>query len=105
LVEPKLVIEFPPGRSIIIPSACITHGNLPISKLENHISMTQYTAGGLVRWLDYRCRLAAAFRKDDRRGKEVIDGKGDERWKAGIAMYSTVAELKEFWSSKAESAG
>ena len=101
LVEAKLIIEFPPGRSIIIPSACITHGNLPICKSENRISMTQYTAGGLVRWLDYGCRSAEKFKKHDRKGKKAMDDKGDERWRDGIKMYSTILELKELWSSKA----
>ncbi|KAF8078915.1 hypothetical protein FPV67DRAFT_1604272, partial [Lyophyllum atratum] len=47
LEEAKLIIEFPPGCSVIIPSACITHGNTPILESEHRISMTQYTAGGL----------------------------------------------------------
>ncbi|GLB33433.1 hypothetical protein LshimejAT787_0103910 [Lyophyllum shimeji] len=99
--EAKLIIEFPPGCSIIVPSACITHGNLPILKSENRISMTQYTAGGLVRWLDYQCRSAAEFEKIDCKGKNAMDDKGHERWKDGVGMYSTIAELKEFWSSRA----
>ncbi|KAF8059037.1 hypothetical protein FPV67DRAFT_1427063, partial [Lyophyllum atratum] len=71
LVEAKLVIEFPPGCSVLIPSACITHGNTPVLKTENRISMTQYTAGGLVRWVDYGCRSAGAFEKFDRGGKKA----------------------------------
>ncbi|KAF8059088.1 hypothetical protein FPV67DRAFT_1718858 [Lyophyllum atratum] len=101
LVEAKLVIEFPPGCSILVPSACITHGNTPVLESENRISMTQYTAGGLVRWVDYGCRSAAAFEKLDGGGKRVMDGKGHERWNDGIGLYSTIAELKEFWASKA----
>ncbi|KAF8060668.1 hypothetical protein FPV67DRAFT_1423590 [Lyophyllum atratum] len=100
LVEAKLVIEFPPGCSVLIPSACITHGNTPVLKTENRISMTQYTAGGLVRWVDYGCRSAGAFEKFDRGGKKAVDEKGHERWKVGVGMYSTIAELREFWGSK-----
>ncbi|KAF9076935.1 hypothetical protein BDP27DRAFT_1414065 [Rhodocollybia butyracea] len=40
----KLVLEFPPGATIILPSALIRHSNIPIRKGETRISVTQYTA-------------------------------------------------------------
>lgn len=56
LWELGYIIEFPPHSTILIPSAIVKHGNTPISEGEERMSLTQYTAGGLVRW------AAAAFR-------------------------------------------
>ncbi|KAJ7348101.1 hypothetical protein DFH08DRAFT_960452 [Mycena albidolilacea] len=49
----KLVIEFPPGCTILIPSAAIYHSNIPIGHKEHRYSFTQYTAGGLFRWVEH----------------------------------------------------
>ncbi|KAF9062497.1 hypothetical protein BDP27DRAFT_1147612, partial [Rhodocollybia butyracea] len=46
----KLVIRFPPGSTILFPSALITHSNIPISPHETRYSVVQYSAGGLFRW-------------------------------------------------------
>lgn len=97
IVELKLIFEFPPGCSIIIPSACLTHGNLPIASHEHRVAITQYTAGGLFRWVDYGCRTAKDFAKADPHGKEDIDSKQQERWMEAVNLYSTLDELKEHW--------
>ncbi|KAJ7437066.1 hypothetical protein B0H11DRAFT_1754104, partial [Mycena galericulata] len=46
-----LVIRFPPGSTIIIPSALLRHSNVAIQQNETRYSFTQYTAGGLFRWV------------------------------------------------------
>jgi len=51
--ELGLVIQFPPGSTIFIPSASVTHSNTPIASGEKHFSMTQYTAGSIFRWVDH----------------------------------------------------
>ncbi|KAK7437701.1 hypothetical protein VKT23_018417 [Stygiomarasmius scandens] len=48
----KLVIEFPPGTTILIPSALLLHSNIGVRAHETRYSITQYTAGGIWRWLD-----------------------------------------------------
>ncbi|KAI0323486.1 hypothetical protein GY45DRAFT_1264490, partial [Cubamyces sp. BRFM 1775] len=40
LVQYKMIIEFPPGSSVLIPSAIVQHGNLPIQVGEDHQSFT-----------------------------------------------------------------
>lgn len=55
-----LVIEFPAGSTILIPSASIAHANVPIQLGEKRYSFTQYTAGGIFRWVDN------AFQKKDK---------------------------------------
>ncbi|KAJ7823337.1 hypothetical protein B0H14DRAFT_2370197, partial [Mycena olivaceomarginata] len=47
-----LIIRFPPGCSILIPSAVVTHSNTPIQDGEERFSLIQYSAGGLFRWVD-----------------------------------------------------
>ncbi|KAJ7727870.1 hypothetical protein B0H14DRAFT_3169419 [Mycena olivaceomarginata] len=39
------------GSSIFIPSAIVRHSNVPIQSHETRSSFTQYTAGGLFRWV------------------------------------------------------
>ena len=46
-----LVVRFPPGSTIILPSALLTHSNVKIQPGEERFSLTQYTAGGLLRWV------------------------------------------------------
>lgn len=98
IVELKLIIEFPPGCTVIIPSACYTHGNLPIGKAETRISMTQYTAGGLFHWVDNGFQTAKNFMKSNPRGKVEADNQRWERWENAIRLYSTLDELSDLWS-------
>ncbi|KAJ7767603.1 hypothetical protein B0H16DRAFT_1716534 [Mycena metata] len=58
LKQLRLVIEFPSGASVAIPSACVDHGNTPIQPGETRHSNTQYGAGGLFRWAAYGYRSA-----------------------------------------------
>ncbi|KAH7908186.1 hypothetical protein BJ138DRAFT_990643, partial [Hygrophoropsis aurantiaca] len=53
LFDVKLAIEFPPGSTILIPSATMRHGNVKIGAEETRLSFTQYCAGGLLRWVRY----------------------------------------------------
>ncbi|KAE9393328.1 hypothetical protein BT96DRAFT_959100 [Gymnopus androsaceus JB14] len=46
----KLAVRFPPGASILFPSALVTHSNIPILEDEKRYSIIQYSAGALFRW-------------------------------------------------------
>ncbi|KAJ7285531.1 hypothetical protein C8J57DRAFT_1431292 [Mycena rebaudengoi] len=90
----KLILEFPPGTTILIPSAAIFHSNIPISKHETRYSFTQYTAGGLFRWVTHAFQseeayLASLSAEELQREKE----ERLERWKQGAGLFSTLAEL------------
>ncbi|KAJ7093334.1 hypothetical protein B0H15DRAFT_761452, partial [Mycena belliarum] len=54
----KMVIDFPSGATILLPSAFIDHGNTPIHGGDTRFSFTQYAAGGLFRWVKYGFRSA-----------------------------------------------
>ncbi|KAJ3712060.1 hypothetical protein C8R42DRAFT_545618, partial [Lentinula raphanica] len=45
-----LIIRFPPGSTILFPSALITHSTIPIQEHETRFAMIQYSSGGLFRW-------------------------------------------------------
>ncbi|KAJ7471711.1 hypothetical protein B0H11DRAFT_1695346, partial [Mycena galericulata] len=49
----KLVIDFPSGAGLLIPSGFVKHGNTSIQASETRFSLTQYAAGGLFRWVKY----------------------------------------------------
>ncbi|KAF8176788.1 hypothetical protein BJ912DRAFT_857245 [Pholiota molesta] len=57
LWEPRLVVEFPPGSLLLIPSATITNSNTPVAPNEARASFTQYAPGGLFRYVGYGFRL------------------------------------------------
>ncbi|EIN03453.1 hypothetical protein PUNSTDRAFT_31403, partial [Punctularia strigosozonata HHB-11173 SS5] len=51
LYELRLVIEFPPRSEASIPSACVSHSNIPVTEEDEfRASFTQYTLGGLCQW-------------------------------------------------------
>ncbi|KAK7024474.1 hypothetical protein VNI00_016271 [Paramarasmius palmivorus] len=65
LWELKLVIDFPPGSTILIPSAVITHSNTRIAEGDERTSITQYTAGAIFRWVDAGCKTDKALKAHD----------------------------------------
>lgn len=92
----KLVIEFPPGSTILLPSAAIAHSNTTIGRREMRCSFTQFTAGGLFRW------TAHGSQKDSDyfRGMSAadLDGVASEnaaRCKFGLSLFSTFEEIQE----------
>lgn len=54
LFDINKVVEFPSGSTVLIPSSVMRHGNTPIREEEGEtrVSMTQYAAGALFRWVD-----------------------------------------------------
>ncbi|KAJ7328018.1 hypothetical protein DFH08DRAFT_709877, partial [Mycena albidolilacea] len=89
----KLVVEFPPGALILLPSATIAHSNIPVDTGDEHISFTQFTAGGLFRYVDNGFRTQADFAAEDpAEYAKAMDARAS-RWAEGLALYSTVEEL------------
>ena len=90
----KLVIEFPPGSLIILPSATLTHGNTPINPHERRLSFTQYAAGGLFRWVRYGFQTWKSLeeQKDVVRIREELEAR-KTRWQESLAKFSTIESL------------
>ncbi|KAJ7485479.1 hypothetical protein FB451DRAFT_977196, partial [Mycena latifolia] len=85
----KLVIRFPPGTTIFIPSAILRHSNVSIQQGEKRFSFTQFTAAGIFRFVHngfrtdkqiHRSKLSPAARQERVRARA-------ERWVEGMKMY------------------
>ncbi|OJT12466.1 hypothetical protein TRAPUB_10992, partial [Trametes pubescens] len=90
----NLMIEFPPGSLILIPSAILRHSNTVVRSYERRYSFTQYSAGGLFRWVECGCKSQKEFSAEG--GVHSISG--TERWLRGIDMWSTWDELQAVWA-------
>ena len=96
LANLKLYCQFPSGSTILIPSACVEHANTPIQEGETRLSLAQYAAGGLFRWVAYGFRSGTALLKTaaGRKEKEMFDREEGVRWMGGLALFSKASELK-----------
>jgi len=88
LWELGLVIEFPPGSTILLPSAIFTHSNTSISKGETRYSFTQYAAGALFRWVDHDFQKAEDFRAS-RTPEQLVELEEQKkgRWSFGLSLF------------------
>ncbi|KAJ6456046.1 hypothetical protein C8R45DRAFT_1186835, partial [Mycena sanguinolenta] len=93
LWDVKLVVEFPAGALIILPSATVTHSNIPVAAGDERISFTQFTAGNLFRYVDNGFRTQEQLALEDPvKYKEMMALK-DSRWEDGLKLFSTITEL------------
>ncbi|KAJ7602812.1 hypothetical protein DFH06DRAFT_1276311 [Mycena polygramma] len=87
-------IRFPPGSTILIPSAIIRHSNVAVRQNEHRYSFTQYTAGGLFRWIRNGFQTDESFLQSASPSQKAVRRADDlRRWEEGVAMYSTVESL------------
>src|ERR1700728_980048 len=90
----NIAIRFPSGSTIIIPSAMVRHSNASVGENETRYSVTQYSAGGLFRWVENGfMKDAKWFKKASRAEKEVRTKEDMIRWEKGLAMLSKLSEL------------
>ncbi|EJF56443.1 hypothetical protein DICSQDRAFT_71517, partial [Dichomitus squalens LYAD-421 SS1] len=87
----RLIIEFPPGTTILIPSAILRHSNAPLaSPEETRHAFIQYSAGGLFRWSECGHQTQKAFHS----GGGVYSQTGRQRWVRGVGMLGRWDELR-----------
>lgn len=91
----KLIIEFPPGTTILIPSSAVAHGNTPVNNpgKETRKSFTQYVPGGLVRWWRYGFRTEDQLKAHSYAEWTKMRRGAEDRWTEACGMFSTVDEL------------
>jgi hypothetical protein len=87
----KMVIEFPPGALILIPSATLTHSNIPTQEGESRASITQYCAGGLFRYVDNGFRLQNQLKSHELAKMNELK---KSRYLMGIGLFSTLDEVQ-----------
>lgn len=93
LWELELVIQFPPGSTILIPSAIISHSNTTLRKNETRYSFTQYTAGALFRWVDNQCMNQEVYLSTlTPEGLASVQEKNKSRWTYGLSLLPTVSD-------------
>lgn len=92
LYDLGLVIEFPSGSTILIPSSTIRHGNTWLPTDAKRVSMTQYIPGGLIRWYRYQFRCAKDLSAAERK---AIDGTPEERVWEAVNLWSLIGSLRE----------
>lgn len=85
-----LVIEFPPGSVILIPSALLKHSNVAVQDGESRYSITQYTAGSLFQYIynDFRSNKERNWTDTDEDRARVAEDAA-KRWKEGLDMFSS----------------
>ncbi|KAF5338060.1 hypothetical protein D9757_015293 [Collybiopsis confluens] len=91
----QLVIRFPPGSSVLFPSALITHSTLPIQPHETRYAFIQYTSGGLFRWRANGFKTDADWLKKASPA-EVLDREAARRrrWKTALQKFTRWNDLR-----------
>lgn len=84
-----LMIEFPPGSLILLPSAMLCYSNMTVHQGECQYSFMQYSAGGLFQWAECGFMTQAAFLVS---GKSYLVS-GEGHWAQGMEMFSTWEKL------------
>ncbi|KAL0058016.1 hypothetical protein AAF712_015323 [Marasmius tenuissimus] len=84
-----LVIEFPPGSMILLPSALIEHSNVSIAGDERHSSITFYSASGLFRWVTNGYMSDKEFKaRAGTKMRQRWDQHRANLWKVGLELLS-----------------
>ncbi|KAJ7081911.1 hypothetical protein C8R43DRAFT_909760, partial [Mycena crocata] len=86
----RIVIRFPPGCTIFIPSAILRHSNASIQQGERRYSFTQFTAAGIFRFVYNGFRKENTFKRGQMSATEKAQRDEDRRnrWFEGLRMYS-----------------
>lgn len=95
LSDLKLVIEFPAGSTVLIPSATLTHSNVPVKKGEQRASFTQFCPGGLLRYVDSDFRTEKSLKTS-----RIADYKKHQQeklslWRRGLDLWSPLSSIVE----------
>jgi hypothetical protein len=90
----KLIICFPAGSTILIPSALLRHSNLPIQDHESRYSFTQFAAAGLFRWVYNGFKSDKTFNATASKvTKAARREENAKRRMEGFKLFSTWKEL------------
>lgn len=95
-----ILIEFPAGACICLPSALITHSNIPTATNESRMSFTQYCGGEIFRHIENGFRTDKDLKKKDPAillyRKEIRK----RRIEDGYNMFSKIEDLMQSWGKK-----
>lgn len=89
----KKIVQFPAGSMILIPSATLMHGNIDIHSGETRVSFTQYSAGGLARWIVNGFQTEKRLEISNPTLFAKLQDARPTAWKAAVQAFSKVDEL------------
>lgn len=93
LWELKLLLEFPAGSCVCLPSAIITHSNIPTGEGDTRASFTQYCSGEVFRYIENGFSTDAMLKAQDPLLYAINREKRKTRLMKGYEMFSTIEEL------------
>jgi len=91
----KIIVRFPPGASILFPSALVTHSNIPVQEHEKRYSIIQYSAGALFRWRYNGFKSDKAFLASAT-PEQLVKREQDRkvRWKRALEGFSRWEDVR-----------
>ncbi|KAF8668556.1 hypothetical protein AX14_006130 [Amanita brunnescens Koide BX004] len=89
----ELIVEFPPGSTILLPSATITHSNIPVQEGDIRMSFTQYCPGEIFRYIENGFQTDKQLKQDDPECYQQRALAKEKRWEEGLALISIFDEL------------
>lgn len=98
LHELRLVIQFPPGSTVLIPSAFVTHSNTRIRGGETRYSFTQYAAGSLFSYVENGMRSQQAVMKGPELCAEDLLKRSEadaQRWRNGLSLFPHISDYRD----------
>ncbi|KAJ4499944.1 hypothetical protein C8R41DRAFT_788018 [Lentinula lateritia] len=89
-----LIIRFPPGSTILFPSALITHSTIPIQAHETRYAMIQYSSGGLFRWRNNGFQSDKSF-LERATAEEHAEWEASRvsRWRLGLQKFTRWGDI------------
>ncbi|KAJ6456532.1 hypothetical protein C8R45DRAFT_844872 [Mycena sanguinolenta] len=90
----RLIIHFPPGSTILLPSAIVRHSNVPIHGHKRRCSFVQYTASSLFRWVHNSFKTDEAWIAGASHAEKAECAAKDKmRWATGMNMLSIIDNM------------
>jgi hypothetical protein len=87
LPDLRIIIRFPSGSTIFIPSAILTHCNIDIAEGEERSSFTQFCAGDIFRFVDCGLQTEGQLRVTNPAMYEIHLSQKRDQWRRGFDLY------------------
>lgn len=94
----NIAIPFPPGCTILLPSALLAHSNTTIKPGETRYSLTQYTSSGVFRWVENGMMSDVTYQASlSKKARQTWKAEKGLRWVKGLTLFPVVnGETREF---------
>ncbi|KIK52237.1 hypothetical protein GYMLUDRAFT_180331, partial [Collybiopsis luxurians FD-317 M1] len=88
------IVRFPPGATILFPSALITHSNVPVRSGEMCYSIVQFSSGGLFQWrYNGWCSDKTWFAQATHEQKEKCEEERKTQWRDKLENFTKWLDL------------